>query len=233
LCHEERELRNSHVIPEFMYLDMYDDIHRAIKVESDPETGERFLQKGEREHLFCDTCEARLSRFERYCSPIVKSLYLLKVEEEDGTYLVRGVDYKLFKLFQLSLLWRASVASVAMFANIGLGPHDEVLRRAILSEDPGPPDQYACLMMAVPNTRYLHRILWSPETDHIDGITVYRFQTGRLFWFFFLPNQIPLGAEMNFLNEDGVLRVPRAPWPEEVILQRLAGRIAEAHKRRN
>ncbi len=231
LCHEEKQLCYSHVIPEFMYLEMYDEKHRALKVESDPGTRERFPQKGEREFLFCDDCEGRLGKFENYASPIVKSLLALEVEEDDGTYIVRDINYQSFKLFQMSLLWRASVASIDMFGNIALGSHEERLRKMLLSEDPGPPDQYGCMMVAMQDTKYMHRIIWSPETDQIDGLPVYRFQTGRLFWYFFLPNAIPAGAASHFLTEGGNLQVPKAPWTEEVVMQRLAGPIAEARKK--
>ncbi len=231
LCHEEKKLCFSHVIPEFMHLEMYDEKHRALKVESDPDSGEKFLQKGEREFLFCDDCEGRLGKFETYASPIIKSLFALEVEEEDDSYIVRDINYQSFKLFQMSLLWRASVASIDMFGNITLGGHEDRLRKMLLSEDPGPTDHYGCVMFAMQKTKYLHRMIWSPETDQIDGLPVYRFQTGRLFWYFFLPNEIPADAASQFLTDSGILRILKAPWNEDVVIQRLAGRIAEARKK--
>jgi hypothetical protein len=215
-----------------MYLDLYDGMHRAVKVTSNPDAGEPYMQKGEREFLLCETCEGHLSLFEDYAAPIVKSLLSLTAENTPDAYVVRDVQYQRFKLFQMSVLWRASVASIKMFQHISLGPHEEQLRTMILAGDPGRPDEYGCLMLVMEKTKYLHRIIWSPVTDTIDGQTIYRFQTGRLFWYYFLVDPNLSDVAPYFLDPLGVLRVPKAPWPEEVVIQRLAGRIAEARKRR-
>ena len=103
----------------------------------------------------------------------------------------------------------------------------------ILSEDPGSPDDYGCVMLVMEKTEYLHRIMWSPETDYIDGRPTIRFQTGRLFWYFFLPNRIVANAADYFLAKSGIFRVPKASWPEEVVIRRLEGRIAQARESPN
>jgi hypothetical protein len=38
---------------------------------------------------------------------------------------IRGLDYSTFKLFHLSVLWRASVSSGPDFASVRLGVHEE------------------------------------------------------------------------------------------------------------
>jgi hypothetical protein len=233
LCQQSKELRRSHIIPEFMYFNMYDEKHRSLMVESDVEAGERFKQKGEREFLLCEACEGHIGTFETYSAPPVKSLLDLTAHAESACYIVSDLDYQSFKLFQMSLLWRASVASIAMFRNVSLGQHEERLRAMIHASDPGTPDEYGCMMLVMENTKYLHRIIWSPETDQIDGHPIYRFQTGRVFWYFFLPDHVVADAADYFLPQSGTLRVPKAPWPEHVVIQRLAGRIAQARNRRS
>lgn len=226
LCQQEKTLSRSHIIPEFMHLDLYDEKNRFLMVESDPDAGERYMQKGEREFLLCDTCESQLAKYETYSAPIVKSLLNLEAESTSDSYIVKDVDYQIFKLFQMSLIWRASVASIVMFRDVSLDFHEDSLRSMILSEDPGSPDDYGCVMFVMEKTEYLHRIMWSPETDYIDGRPTIRFQTGRLFWYFFLPNRIVANAADYFLAKSGILRVPKASWPEEVVIRRLEGRIA-------
>src|SRR6266508_488970 len=127
LCLKKKELLRSHIIPEFMYLDLYDEKHRAIKVDSNLDSGEPYIQKGQREFLLCDTCESHLATFENYAAPLVKSLHNLTAEYTADRYIVRDVDYKTFKLFQMSILWRSSVASIAMFKNVSLGMQEERL----------------------------------------------------------------------------------------------------------
>ena len=228
LCHKEKQLSFSHIIPEFMYLEMYDEKHRALIVDSDSTTKEQFVQKGEREYLFCSDCEERLSSLETYASPIVKSLLNLEAENASDSYIKTGISYPRFKLFQMSLLWRASVSSIAMFENVSLEAHEETLRKMILSNKPGDPNDYGCLMMLMQNTTYLHKMSWSPVTDEIGGILTYRFLTGRLFWYFFLPEHYPPDAARYFITESGILHVLKAPWSEEEVIRRLAGSIAKA-----
>ncbi len=58
---------------------------------------------------------------------------------------LQNLDYKKFKLFLLSLLWRMSVTTLGFFANVSLGQkHEEKIRKALLDEDPLQPEDYPC-----------------------------------------------------------------------------------------
>jgi len=230
MCHKIANLRYSHVLPEFFYLLMYDEKHRAIRVTSEPSEKQRFIQKGEREYLLCEDCETHLSGYERYAAPIIKSIPSIPPDPSGQFYPVPCVDYPQFKLFQISLLWRSSVAEGPVFAKVNLGCHEEILRRMLLEENPGQPDEYGCMMVAIQKTKYLERMLLSPFRDTIDGHTCYRFVTGGLFWYFFFSrDSSPVWARKIFLNESGTLRILVAPWPEHQIVADadIAGLIAE------
>ena len=59
LCSAERKLRNSHILPEFMYGPVYEDGDHRFRLV-DVETGRaRLHQKGLREPLRCQVCENR------------------------------------------------------------------------------------------------------------------------------------------------------------------------------
>ena len=51
LCHEERDIRNSHIIPEFLYEPLYDEKHRLQLLSIIPSQGNSFKQKGLKEHF--------------------------------------------------------------------------------------------------------------------------------------------------------------------------------------
>src|SRR6516225_11959807 len=70
LCREERPLRRSHVIPEFMFRPLYDKKHRFWGVSNIPTKPNRIFQKGPREKLLCNECEQRLSRYESNASDV-------------------------------------------------------------------------------------------------------------------------------------------------------------------
>ncbi len=70
------------------------------------------------------------------------------VRENDPIY-----DYNRFKLFLLSLLWRASISSRPIFGQIKLSPEvEEDLRQRILTQQPGEPDLYPCFIHLPPIT---------------------------------------------------------------------------------
>jgi hypothetical protein len=228
LCQNERELCFSHIIPEFMYLPTYDENHRAVMI---PKGKNKYEQKGLREYLLCSDCDRTIiGKWETYSSPIVKSIQGLNITQNGDQFAVPNVEYANFKLFQLSLLWRASITSVQMFDGINIGNHhEEVIRKMLFSKDPGKPDQYGCIMFVLDNASQLQKTIWSPVEDNIDGFTCYRFLTGRIFWYFFLPEAYPRDAGNFFMSLDGILRLVKAPWSEETIMKRIAGTVAERY----
>jgi hypothetical protein len=114
---------------------------------------------GMKEALLCGKCEGRFSKYENYFreyfygnapAPLVKQrvgdVISGPIYGFDGMRECRVVhlDYVLFKLFVLSLLWRASVAQGKFFQGVSLGhAHEERLADALRSEDPGGEDAYA------------------------------------------------------------------------------------------
>lgn len=118
---------------------------------------------GLREFLLCNICEGRLSVYENY---VRQTLYLpppgpLK-KRDLGTFqafndpAMLGLrvltpvefDYKQLKLFQLSILWRASIAGGLFWQNVSVGTaHEEKLRQLLSADDPGQDVEYCCSMV--------------------------------------------------------------------------------------
>ena len=68
LCLAEKNLRDSHVLSEFLFRSMYDPMHRFWEISTNPDDKTRIHQKGPREKLLCEDCELELSKYERYAS---------------------------------------------------------------------------------------------------------------------------------------------------------------------
>lgn len=149
LCRQERELCLSHIIPEFFYTALYDEKHRFFMYSTDPNEKVRGPeQKGLRERLLCDECEGLLSPWEKYAREVVfgSAKLDLSADPQRGAT-ANGVDYGRFKLFSMSLLWRAGVSSLSYFLRVNLGAHEKVLRRRILAADPGHYWEYGCSIL--------------------------------------------------------------------------------------
>jgi hypothetical protein len=178
LCRLPHPLKKSHIIPEFLYKPLYDEKHRFNAYGSAGASVVIQQQKGTREHLLCLNCEAKFCEYERFAADFFhgalriyegtnqpeafygKALKFSRLAATlEGCKLtnskvpnviqIEGVDYKLMKLFLLSLIWRMGASSLYFFREVELGPHLERLRVMLNNDDPGEPDQYACQMMLI------------------------------------------------------------------------------------
>jgi hypothetical protein len=206
-----------------MYPDTYDDKHRTLRVERSRPRSPRVIQKGLRERLLCAKCETQISGYEAAAAPIVKALPLQPVHESGLFLLPQQVDYRMFKLFQMSLLWRAAVSQDPMFAGASLGRGEPRLRGMLAGGRPGRSHNYGCVLAMVPDTKYLHTIIGPPVRVLIQGFHCIRFQIGRVFWQFFISD-LPAGHSIRrvFLSETGRLVVFLPRWSEQAIVQDIA-----------
>ncbi len=212
LCGEEREIVRSHIIPEFMFKPLYDKKGRAHKISSSKFPDSLFIQKGIREKLLCADCETKLSKWERYASQAIFHK-IAQPEKYDDALIFRGINYKIYKLFQLSLLWRASIARDQFFHNVSLGPHEVTIRNMILEENPGETLQYCCMTVAPQGEESSWSdLIMMPETGRIGGHKIFWFVINGISWIFFVSNHTNNLPEQNcFLLKNGVLPIMWGP----------------------
>jgi len=204
LCLQKRELRLSHIIPEFFYkaLALYGEKHRfyAYSTVSD-EPVSRPQQKGFREYLLCGECEGRLNRWETYARKVIFGGVALDCAmDPKGNSLADGVDYATFKLFSMSMLWRMSVSSREEFARVELGVHAETMRERLFANEPGMHWDYGFTILYPPDAdaeEILSRTMVQPERLRFKSHLFYRLSLGMTFWLF------PVSGEMAKLEADG------------------------------
>ena len=138
LCHRNRELRNSHIVPEFMYGSFYNDKGHMMGINGRGRKGWRPLQSGLKQHLFCEECE---QHFNEYCEKPFKRSWVdtnpLPPCWPDQEPVCIQVDYASFKLFHLSVLFRASVTTLPTFSAVALGRHQESIRQMLIKHAAG------------------------------------------------------------------------------------------------
>jgi hypothetical protein len=166
LCQSNDPLRNSHIIPEFFYKQLYDNIHRFHVVSGDPSKSDFPKQKGVREKLLCEKCEQKISRWEKYAKESFGDGVGLNIVRKGNIFKLSNLDYRVFRLFLLSLLWRMGVSKLEFFEDTCLGDkHQEILRKALLNEDPLEPLEYPCLISAVQLNGQFHKA-WISQSMH-------------------------------------------------------------------
>jgi hypothetical protein len=218
LCLRIRPLLNSHVLPEFLYKDIYDPMHRFKSVPApSSEKKPRLEQKGLTEPLLCSDCERRLSVYETYSAPVVRDMKASAVPKvrqtepsiNDAT-VIPGVDYSKFKLFLMSLVWRAGVASGDFWEAVKLGPHDEKLRSRIYAGDPGKTHEYGCMIVRRDDVPQPFRTaLVSPtRVRSAGGHICYFFVFNGMGWRFYVSSHTSqLPVDQPFLAPAGDLQI--------------------------
>jgi hypothetical protein len=210
LCLKDKKLCESHIYPEFLYDRIYDEDHtyKVVTTNEDGRVGTR--PKGIYEELLCEDCEGLLSRWETYAAELL--FQKAKMTERNGQFVAHDVNYTEFKLFQLSLLWRTAVSSRKEIPDIDLGPHEEAMRKMLLSSTPGPPPKYGCMMFFVPDqTEMLSGGLFPPDLVKVDGHHCYRCIFGGVFWVYFVSSHTSgIPYEKVMLTEDGRLPITNA-----------------------
>lgn len=211
LCHKRKKLKNSHIVPEFFFKPLYNGKHRFQLIPSINEEKAHYEQKGIRENLLCEECEEQLSKYEKYTSQLFyggEGVYYTN----ENPIRIEGIDYKKFKLFQLSLLFRASVSNLDFFKNINLGPHEEKIRKMLINENPGGENDYPCIIL-IPEMRGRlmsdELIITPEEIKKFEDHRQYRFILGGCFWVYIVSSHTSMFSFKEFfLKENGKLLIP-------------------------
>jgi hypothetical protein len=230
LCRQEAELRDSHVIPEFLYAALYDEKHRYHIVSNIHGKFPRPEQKGLRERLLCTACEAKFSRWETYAANVLYGKNKTRSQKVGDTIIIESLDYPKFKLFLLSLIWRAGISSLLVFRETTLGPHEEKLRAMLLAGDPGPEDKYGCLVFAITlDGQPLDGTIYGPQPCWVRNHRCYRLLVRAFLFIYFVSSHRPDDiALQSFLSEQGRLNIPVKRLQDVAFLDSLCREIAHA-----
>lgn len=210
LCKKDRPLVKSHIFPEWLYTPIYDDddgiFDRGMIMKRDRCTRPEVLY----ERLFCEECEQRIARWEGYAHDVFFGNDPgLKLEDLGSRFIISGVRYAPFKLFQMSLIWRASISDRPVIYRVDLGPHAERLREMLLQECPGENHRYGSFLL-FPSSSLQQRIqdfFGPPEraSRKFRGHTAYEGIFGGIVWMFIISNHSEVLPDVMFLSENGQL----------------------------
>jgi len=203
LCLQEKELcRESHIIPGFHYKFLYGSNNKLIYLNSQ-KAEVRYNSEYESD-ILCKECEEGiLGRLDDYAAKLIHNEFptksLFRLEQIDGKECsvlenCPNYDYARFKLFLLSLLWRASIASRPFFRAIRLDSWvEENLRKMVLNSRPGEPEEYPCFinlppLVPGPDGRFgfntLHMPTMSPRCVKKDQLEICEFVIEGMHYFF-------------------------------------------------
>lgn len=231
LCHNERKLCDSHIVPEFLYRDLYDNNHKMIGINGQGNKGWKPLQKGIREQLFCSDCEQHLN--DKYEKPFLKQWLTdkpLPSQMRHDSIFSADYDYPTFKLFHLSILFRSSISSLPTFQEVSLGPHEERIRQMLLNEDPGKEWEYPILAFAVLNGNGVEkRLISQPISGRHEGHRAYgQIYGGAMWWILASSHRNNLFCRAG-LQPSGSLKMLAEPWNEIGVVQDASAALKRNH----
>lgn len=217
LCLKEKNLCESHIIPEYFYKPMYDSKNRFFKLSIIENEKNKFMQKGLKEHLLCNECEQQINNYEKYINGLMYYDQPSEVYQDNKIAIVKNINYRKMKLFQLSILWRASISTLKSFNEVKLGPHQEKIRMMILNQNPGGYLDYGCMIMAVfiDTKKLADGLLVSPDVIKYDSYRIFRFIFGGMMWLYFVSSHNERFRFSNFfLQEDGTLTIHKKAFED-------------------
>jgi hypothetical protein len=208
LCLQEKALlKKSHIIPEFMYEGLFDENHKMYSFKPQERAkGEGYVKRPSSgvydRNLLCASCDnVVLGKYETYGH---KALYAKSLPPGTGPTKtrfrtneglvgdhVKNIDYKNFKLFLLSILWRASISTQELFSEINLGVHEDKIRNMILNCDPGEVEDYPIFFLSfLADKKFPKDFIAHPQKRKFTGgYTVYVFMIGGIIYNFYVNSK--------------------------------------------
>jgi hypothetical protein len=187
LCLIDKDLAHSHIFPEFFYEPTYDETNRFVSLSTHPRQKPKLFEKGLREYLLCEECEAQFSRYESYAASILRKAGDYRTPD-NHFIVIPDFDYARFKLFGLSLIWRFHVSGLHMFGDVNLGPHAEKIRSMLVAEDPEDPDKYRFAVVKIEGAKIADTVIQAPDRIRIGNLNAYFFLAYGYEWLFLISN---------------------------------------------
>ncbi|TCD17459.1 hypothetical protein EZ456_22855 [Pedobacter psychrodurus] len=224
LCLNESELKQSHIIPEFMYQNVYDENPKRfyslnVVLDNDGQSSSKILQKGVRERLLCEECEGKFSKYEDYAAETIyakrnrNKAYIAKSSvSADGIYFLyeyEGFSYKEFKIFLMSLLWRVIISESYHTPEID-AKFVEQLRTALHNENPLDYDDFGCLVQVLKDRtgQIVGKLILQPYmTGGVNSDVLNILIDGFVYSFYLQSKMIPESQKTPFLKQDGKMEI--------------------------
>ncbi len=223
LCLQDKPLlKKSHIASNFLYQELQGEDHSFMKVDLQGVTAKKIQTGFFEQNILCANCDnARLGVLESYASRVlyggkIKGINLRHEINPDGAewMLCDGIDYKKFKLFLLSLIWRFSISKNEFYRFVDLGQYEEVIRKMILENDAGDVLDYPCTIMTYRHHKDLPFHLVSQPLRHrgSDGGICYSvMMNGFIYTFYISKKMTPRHISEIAINQQGQLKVIKIP----------------------
>ena len=222
LCLEDKELiGKSHIISNFLLKELLSDDGYILKKNLITGKVEKLYTGEFEKNILCANCDNNiLGKLEAYGHRVlytdsIKELILKNERSSDGAEWIscNGVDYKKFKLFLLSILWRLSISNLESYGFVYLDEYEDELRKMIINDDPGDVMDFPCFIGSYRRYNDLpFKILSQPMKKIINGNVFYTIAiSGFVYNFCASKNLADVDIEKIVINKNNHLKILQIP----------------------
>lgn len=219
LCLKDKILlKNSHIIPNFMYKGLFDKKHKIVSVNLFDYNDKKVYQTGFKDKdILCADCDnGVIGAYERYASnSIFGDHKKLNVEIYNGDAVVvpyirfKNLDYNNLKLFFLSILWKSHLSINPFFKEIDLGKkYAEQVRQMLINRDGGAEDSFEVVLVKPETTSRITKSMVAPRCLKDKGNTTYVFHINGIMYHFNVSNHNKMSMfNTSIIKRDGIMDI--------------------------
>ncbi len=234
LCLKEKPLIKAHIIPDFLYknLGLYEAdskgqgrIHVARIQNNRFYYNPKGISDGEYDqNILCSNCDnVVLQAYEDYAKKVLfdGNYKLPEFQHEyikDSSLgceygLFKNVDYTKFKLFLLSIFWRASISARVFSGEVKFGEKiNEGIRKMLFDKDPKDPEDFCTILYFLNEPDITLKLMTNFKKIENNNSTRYAFIAGGMIFKFFLnKNDIPENHKPFIFSKSGELKIFNMP----------------------
>lgn len=137
--------KNSHIVPKFLTKSLYPATRhkKTLAIKKDGSSSEP-QDTPKEDFILCTSCEKRIEIVETLFAPHIRSIHSHKTLPHKFDRIIQGqreylickeIDYKLFRLFFYSIVWRLSISRLDAYRGFKLSESDEEMLREVLDSN--------------------------------------------------------------------------------------------------
>lgn len=219
LCLQEKKLlKNSHIIPNFLYKGLFDNKHKIVSLNLNDYSDRKFHQTGLKDsNILCADCDnGIIGAYERYASNTIFGdhekcdIEVFGGDQSAIPYVrFKNLDYHLTKLFFLSILWKSHLSKNHFFSEVSLGAKNgEKIRQMLLERDGGAEDLFEVVLVAPDARSRITKSMVAPRRISEGGNTTYVFHINEIMYHFNVSQHNKMSMfEKAIIKHDGILDI--------------------------
>jgi len=177
-CNIERPLIKAHIVPEGFFRVLRDgsgvpELHTNKRGAYPKRAPVGVYDKS----ILCRNCDNVFSPWDNHAQHVLLHNFSDTMAFYSGPtkvgWKIDRFDYRRFKLFFISLLWRASVSTHQFYQRVSVGPFQDELRQMIANEDPGTAETFAVALAKFDAPGFTAML--DPHLERYEGINYCRF----------------------------------------------------------